>query len=89
MQADYSEGLRAATGQQVRREERAKASDEKPLMIGKHEEYIKVLRSLQQESSQDLPRLNHPCLQSGYSKPYRRLIYETVPSPARVQLIGK
>lgn len=94
LQAEYSEGLRAATAQQVRPLERAKAANEKPLVLGRHEEVINVRRlgelgEVGVGSSEGLPRLNHPCLQSGYAKAYKRLIYEGVPTPARVELVGK
>ena len=85
MKVEYSEGLPG---------ERAKAAEEKPLVLGKHEEVIRVRRLWQEEGAKaedrdGLPRLNHPCLQLGYSKPYRRLIYEGEPAPPRVQLVGK
>ena len=64
----------------------------KSMMAGKHEEALKVgirKRSLKESASEDLMQISHPCLQAGFSKPYRRLVYEKVANPARVLLVGK
>ena len=89
-QVDYAEGLKATAAQQ--QTDLGLSSREGTEKVGKHVEALKVgirKRSLTESSSQTLLQLDHPCLQSGYSKPYRRLVHAKAANPARVQLIGK
>lgn len=92
LQVDYAEGLKASTTQQQHSASSLKNQIAKGMMAGKHEEALKVgirKRSLKESASEDLLQIHHPCLQAGFSKPYRRLVYEKVANPARVLLVGK
>ena len=89
LQADYAEGLKATAAQQL---DLASGLKNKGLTAGKHEEALKVgirKRALKESAAEDLTRISHPCLQEGYSKAYRRIVYERAADPARVLLIGK
>ena len=89
-QVDYAEGLKASATQQLHSGIRSKVAT--GMIAGKHEEALKAgirKRSLKESASEDLLQINHPCLQAGFAKPYRRIVYERVANPARVLLVGK
>lgn len=69
-----------------------KAKAAQIMTAGKHEEALKAgirKRSLQESKAEDLIPVAHPCLQSGYSKPYRRLLSDRPVEPPRVLLVGR
>ena len=88
LQVDYSAGLRATNPKRASPLQETAGKGQE----GKQAHALKsgIRRSLAETSSEELPALNHPCLQTGYTKPYRRLVHEPQePRPARVQLVGK
>lgn len=91
-QVDYAEGLKANAAQQLDVAVGLKGKATKMMTAGKHEEALKAgirKRSLKESAAEDLIQISHPCLQSGYSRAYRRLVYEQAAKPARVLLVGK
>lgn len=89
---DYMQGLKTSATRQEATADALRSLGNKGMASVKHEEALKAgirKRSLKESASEDLISINHPCLQAGYSKPYRRLVYEHVANPARVLLVGK
>ncbi len=92
LQAGYVEGLKTSATHRLHSASGGKDQLVSNMVAGKHEEALKAgirRRSLKESASEDLIQMNHPCLQAGFSKPYRRLVYDRVANPARVLLVGK
>lgn len=89
-QVDFAEGLKASKVQEQSLD-LSLSSKITEGRLGKHEEALKagIKRRLTESSNEAIQQLDHPCLQSGYSKSYRRLVYKTAANPARVHLVGK